>query len=413
MRSAQRFKAILVPLVCAGGFVLLAWGIGQFDWGSGLERASFLLAALAVAFGLTKHPKSTIPLPPDWRMPIALLAIPLLSFHAQYCYEHALHAPTGALNLIDIGATTARASKLLISGDNPYCSDIDPHPDFKWGSFTFNGYKYGPVMPLVYMPLVARLGDSGILMTNLVLHVLVAAMTWLVAARVASPVHGAFAMVLYLCIPLLPSELFLKGVTDLAALLPLLMCLALGEQRSFLMGALTGISISTKLLPGAILAPLLIPNSSIGRLRYSIGVLSGLIPLAVASSVSPSEVVSNLVLFNLFRPSDSTSWLHTHPPSVSTACRIVFFASLLYLYFITWTRQVSLLERIRYALLAILMLLLSSPICHRNYQLWWLPMFAILVTVACSATEGSILGSAETTISIEGCSKPTSRGYKR
>jgi hypothetical protein len=76
---------------------------------------------------------------------------------------------------------------------------------------------------------------------------------------------------------------------------------------------------------------------------------------------------------------DSTSWLETMPPAAATAASLVFAATLLAAAVYVWRRDPPLTARAALAAMLGIAAILAGPGAHHNYQLWWLPFYALLL----------------------------------
>src|SRR5437763_9834165 len=175
-------------------------------------------------------------------------------------------------DLIDIAQTTLAAGTAVLAGKNPYSIPIDVNPAYP----EYDGYKYLPLMFLTYLPLTSAIDATGIRLTNLSLDLTTAALVGWLARRQCGFVCGILAATLYLMLPMLPRDLYMNGVTDLAAMVPVLIAMALYQDRPALAGAMVGLSVSAKILPGILFFVCWFPR--MGRSRYAVGLLLGLIP---------------------------------------------------------------------------------------------------------------------------------------
>jgi hypothetical protein len=353
--------------------------IQTFNWGSGIPKAIVMLLVLAAApFMLIAARRSAPPSPGLTRGATAALwialALAILYFAARAIAPH----------IIDIGATTLAAGQALLHGQNPYALPIDTGPE----SAGFTGYKYLPLMIIDYLPLGAPFGQRGVLITNLMMLL---AGLWLMQ-RIARTKLAPLAL---LMLPLPAEQIFAKGATDLAAALPLLGALALTQntnsgRRSFWCGVCIGLSIATKLLPGAAMLPALIPARR--RDLFAAGIVVGLLPVLPFVIAGPQDFWGNIVLFNLTRLPDSTSWLQAMPASVASAVHLLFAAAILAAAVYAWRRSPPVLTRAALAAMLGIAAILAGPGAHHNYQLWWLPFYALALalTLAPSARVGYI-----------------------
>ena len=364
-------------------FACYTYLLGVFDWDYGVERALLLLLALLTcSLLLLQHRRPLLLVTSTrWKQGLVLAGCGLL-LTVQVLYL-AWHYPNA--QLIDIATTTRAAGETLLAGNNPYTEPVDPRPESQQSGESLDGYKYGPLMALLYLPLSAPLGLQGIQLTNLLVQLAVAGAAAALAVRLAGTTAGLFALFLYLSIPFAPSELFKQGVTDLAAVLPLLVAFLMLEGGPLAAGLLVGMSISTKLLPGGLFAILCLPAT--GRVRYLTGLVLGLVPLGVVTALAPAAMVSNQIVFNMIRAPDATSWLQGMPELVSQLARLVFLGVMLAALVYVWHRPPALHDRMVLTVVCLLVLLLSGTICHRNYLLWWLPFFAVLLASAALTRE--------------------------
>jgi hypothetical protein len=297
-------------------------------------------------------------------------ALNLVYFAARVIHPH----------IIDIGTTTLAAGQAVLHGQNPYALPIDTGPQ----SAGFTGYKYLPMMIIDYLPLGAPFGQRGVQITNLLTLL---GILWLMK-RIAGTKLAPLAL---LMLPLLAEQIFAKGATDLAAVLPLLGALALAQRTnsgrsSFWCGLCVGLSIATKLLPGVAMLPALIP--AIRRDLFAAGVLVGLLPLLPFLVAGPQEFWGNIVLFNLARLPDSTSWLQAMPPAVATATHLVLAAAMVAAAVSVWRHPPPIITRAALAAMLGIAAILAGPGAHHNYQLWWMPFYALALALALAPNGG-------------------------
>ena len=292
----------LLPLAA---FLALVALVDLADWNEGPTRAAGLaLAAAGLAWLWQTAPVRPVA---ARRWLGAALAMALLRAAVS------LTAPERSGSPNDIGWTTVRAVEVRAAGRSPYASLVDPQrdlprrePGFGW----FVGYKYGPVVPAYYRAFLQRFGvPLGLYLGNALLLALAAALVAILAGQVGGA-RAALAAVTALLWPELGRhELFQQGVNDL---LPTVLGLAAlfvatqpGRAASAFSGALLGLSLAAKPLPGALLL-LLLPGAVAAVAPFAAGVALGLLPYLPDLLATPRELVANLVLFNLARPGDST-----------------------------------------------------------------------------------------------------------
>jgi hypothetical protein len=140
--------------------------------------------------------------------------------------------------------------------------------------------------------------------------------------------------------------------------------------------------MAAKLLPGALLLPCGFPAAGRARLHFAAGVALGLLPALPFLLWSPGAFIGNIVLFNLWRPADSTSWLFDAPPPVVISAHTAAGAALIAVALYVWRRPPSLARRAALSAMLMLLALLTGPSAHHNYQLWWLPLVSALLGAA-------------------------------
>jgi len=351
-------------------FWVVTYLVEIFDFGQGFNRALVLLAILFAIPALVRVAPNNFrfPTPRRARFLLAFLIIVFLTWHILMFYQNFLQP-----NLIDIATTTLEAGQVMLAGKNPYTIPLDPQ---------HGPYVYGPLMIVVFLPLGQMWGASGVVATNLLLDMVASILTFLLGSRSGKSSGGLYSALLYLITPFVTLEIFTMGSTDLAAVVPLLAALLLIERRKGLTGLCVGLSISAKLAPGAFLALCCLPKSS--RRRYIGGMIIGLLPTVAFFAMSPLSFVSNVILFPATRGIDSTSWMYglTWSPEYRLVTPIVLLITLLIVGVYVWFRDASLRQRCGMAVACVVVAMLSGPVMHRNYQLWWLSFFALVVAAA-------------------------------
>lgn len=355
--------------------------------GAGLVGLLLAVAGFASVLLAVKAGRSAESLRPEltrrsWLIALALL----LSVQAAYGGLQMRKA-----RIIDIGTTTLDAGAVMAMGGNPYRAEIDRQApaliasgpaDLDPGHADpdrFAGYKYLPVMAAAYMPLGLPFGARGLILTNLVLTALLLAGIHRLLREAGSEEGASWAVLFFASLPLPMFQLYAKGVTDLVPVIPALFALPLTARRPGVAGVLLGLSVAAKLMPALLLLPLFLPAGASARWRYLFGGMAGLLPVLPYILDAPQAFADNVLIFNLVRPVDPTSWLHGQPDWLRHLAQAGFGISWLATVILFQVRPAGLLTRCAAACLAILGLLLAGPAIHQNYMLWWLPFFAVLV----------------------------------
>ena len=374
---------------------LLAFGLHTFDWGYGVVRALLLLAVAAIAFtGLwwSRREEARPPNRPPRPGLVVIVVLLTLSHPALMAARHVSGHPGG---LSDLGTTTLAAAHSLERGENPYAAPIDSVAAAALGP-AYSGYKYLPVTPLLYAPLGLPLGEVGILLTNLALDAVVVVLVFLAARRLGGGEAGLVAAAIYLSLPEI-APLLAGGVTELAAVTPLLASLLLVDRRPGISGLLVGLSLSCKPLPALAALPACLPQR--GRVAFGLGVAIGLTPTVLAFVAGPRAFFDNIVAFNFVRPTDSTSWMAGLPPTAHVIAQLAFGAVWLALAAVALRSTNAPGMRFPLVVLLVTAVLLAGPAIHQNYDLWWAPFIAVATALGVAredrraASPSSILSS--------------------
>lgn len=280
------------------------------------------------------------------------------------------HLPYPDLN--DIGQTTLDAIAAVMQGRNPYAEAID----FNTPDPAFPGYKYPPAMMAVYFPLGATLGVAGVRATNLVLDLATAALVVALARRHGLAGAGVAAASLYLLMPIVAADIFQRGVTDLAAVVPMLLALWLAPRHAGWAGLSAGLAVSMKLFPGVLAVLCCVPAQ--GRRRYAAGVAAGLLPMAAGVAWDPVPFLRSIFLFNLVRPANASSIAAALPGAGAWVLKLGSAAVLAGVAALMWWRRPGTAARCAAVVVATVAVLAAGPVVHNNYMIWWLPAFAVV-----------------------------------
>jgi hypothetical protein len=359
-----------VKLGAVAAFWLAVGLVQLFNWEQGIAKALVMLfLLLAAPFVIAAARKTPTPLPPRLQRAVAIATGVLLALDIAYFGVRIIQP-----HLIDVSLTTLAAVDALLHGQNPYVLPLDTGPE----AAGFTGYKYLPVMIVAYLPLGALLGQRGVLLTNLVLLL---ACLWLMK-RLA---RSNLAPLLFLMLPIMVQQIFAKGATDLVTVVPLLLAFAVSERSSFLAGLCVGLSIAAKPVPGGLFLACLVPPAK--RWHYAAGVAVGLSPVLPFLVVSPQNLLANTVLFNLSRIPDATSWLYNASTAAIGAAHLVLIALFLGAGVYVWRRAPPLATRCGLGAMLTIAAILAGPGAHHNYQLWWLPFYGVMLSLALMPNE--------------------------
>ncbi len=379
--------AAIVPVIAV--FLVarrLVMSIEDASWGAGAARARYSLGLLLFAGVLTLIAESRYRLR-DVRArrlgAVAVLVVCCAGFPAVLEQVGVVRGRFASPHLIDIPITTMAAARAMAAGKNPYAVPVDRRAESGEQGRNYDGFKYMPLMAVAYAPAALANSERGVILINACLHVLTAVLVFLIARLLGGDLAGAFAVLFYMWTRMLVRQLFGPGVTDLAAVVPLLAAFLASEAYPLASGLLVGVSVSTKILPALALVPFFAPavnplRDSRGA-RFWIGFACGCLPALAYFAWSPADFLSNAVFFSLFRPVDSTSWLDGHPAAWRQGSAAVLFFVLAGGMLFRWIRRPAPRGRALLILAMIVAMTLLGPVNHGNYQLWWIPWMAAVL----------------------------------
>src|SRR5258708_28684830 len=105
------------------------------------------------------------------------------------------------------------------------------------------------MMIMVYAPLCLAFGMRGIIVTNILLQAMTAAVIRSIAAVSGGRLARLAAAMLYLSLPFVAHQIFTRGGTDLASVLMLPPALRYADEPPVGAGVMGGVAIATKLVP--------------------------------------------------------------------------------------------------------------------------------------------------------------------
>jgi hypothetical protein len=381
-----RIPALVLIVVL---LVSARWVVGAIEdasWNAGAARARLSFSLLVATAALTavsarwSRTRSTS----RQRLGVTgIVFVGVVCAPTLYLQAELLATRLRSPHLNDIPLTTMAAARAMAAGGNPYHEAVDPRTESGAQGRNYDGFKYMPLMAVTYAPAALMNSHRGVILINTVLHGLMAALVFLVARSLGGEVAGALGLIFYLWIRMVPRQLFGPGVTDLAAIIPLVAAWWFAARRPLLGGLLLGISVSMKLVPALALAPVIAPAAVPWRRadcrRFWLGLACGSLPTLFYFLWSPADFASNVFLFNLMRPVDSTSWLYEHPERWRQVAAGALVAVVAAGGAVRWLLRPAPRGQIMLALAVTVGLTLLGPANHGNYQLWWLPWFSIVL----------------------------------
>ena len=458
-RGTLRRAARWLGLACAE---LLLLGAGPclllladyFTYGAGVPRFATLVALfalVAVASSGRIRLRSVLASGPGR---LLLIAGALYAFGlAGTQFLHDVQHPEPCWT--DMGRPSVCAGEMLLAGTNPWatcarkppahapepsesmrwCLTLGGCPDYKGGGeysakrwkhhgpgFEFmDGYKYGPLMALLYLPATHLRQEGGIAVVNFAFWLGLSALAMLLARAVYPRIAGsATRALLVLMLPavlpayrVLPTikfdaldrhyvlappmrAAFVRALTLMCSndFIPvfflLVACWFALHRRSWLAGIQLGLSLATKQLPGLLLLLPLVRVRGIDgkRLAFAALLTAGVFYYPWFAG-APREMIANLILFGFVRPTNSSSIRRFLPHDLEalvSLAQLGLSALLITRFMRGEQRDVRALLRSA-ALLAIGFVALNKVV-HGNYFLWIQPLLALVMAGAPFAERG-------------------------
>ena len=422
-------SSVIVVLVWISAIVGLLQLFWWYDWEQGKVRGVVLLVLMAwVSWPLIVWGSVVLTIPRSRPLTsgVLLLCAFGLASHVVTGIKSALLTRKTRYILMDQGQNSYRAIRLLRRGVNPYGQRtmLDMveyelkvrtyglgHPEVKYiadplqaqekfwrtldpaqmtlvfptidktadpriqRDFSSLGYKYGPVLLVAYYPFVFVFDQAGIFVAHVMWLLVLVVVLW------HCNIHWLRGRWLLLGIPFavlfipphLRHNVLFCSASDLIPITLAMIAMDLLQHRKFEWGAFVlGLSAVAKLLPAVLFAPLLLAAGSLRPMALFFGVvLSCFLPFVLWDATG---VWNNIVLFNLVRPTDSTSLMHYLVPGLGLAVIFMAGGSLLGLLMFLNRHHWPPLGQWHYLVVVLILACLCGKIFHNNYLVWLLPV---------------------------------------
>lgn len=318
----------------------------------------------------------------DWALAGLALSVPLLNLAS------GLLVP----KLSDVATTTIDAVHILLQGHNPYAAALDPYGAINAHDPAFGGYKYLPLMIAVYLPFVVLFGAMGVLWANVLLVGALCVVIWGWISRNTTGPSGAsdvrpLAIALLLATPELAETTLAMGYNDVVGSLLVLAAFLVRGRSALLAGLLVGCSLSMKLMPGLVAAAVVFPPDR--WKAYGTGMAVGMLPTVLFLAWDPAAFIRNILLFNLVRSPDPTSWRMFAPAALGSVAALgaltFWLGASAWLALHSWRGKVVAVfgwgepyTRLILFIVATLLLIMSGSTAHDDYMIWWMPAVILI-----------------------------------
>jgi len=442
-RRAAAWALLLLQLAA---LVLFGRFLQDHDWEWGRARCA-LLAALALATILGRSPARIAAGSRVLQVLLAIAALIALGVNARTGIETIVHAAKTSEIRLDQGQNTLRAARLLLRGEDPYARgqllDLEayitrfsqraevgllpgaPPPEVRplaerwWQTLdpgarerllpepvppsaaanrerALYGYKYGPILFLVTAPLQALCGPAAVPLLQLILWCAWMALLGL-ALRAAGVGAGgiALALVAIALEPNVAANALYQSASDVWPLAFMAgAVLAWLRGRPVALGLCAAAAVGCKVLPSALLAPLLFMKAPREGAAFSwaapLAALAGVLVLFVPFALwDPLGLWADLVLWPSAMRPDNTHWSFYASETVRAAARVALLTALAAAaVWLLRSQPRSAAVCFRWLAAASAAAILAGVAFHNNYAPWF-------TTWAACAAVASAFGSSE------------------
>lgn len=369
---------LLSPLIVLGLFDYVFRLLHTYEWGQPFARLICFSALFAGVIYLTR-PRKDLFLP-RYVYVIEFLAcggllLSMLWSLGLRSYSHLWNPPD-----VDIGAITQEAAKLLFTQfQNPYQSPLNvlPEPGYE-------GFKYGPIMILGYLP-SAFFPQSGYkMMSALYLLLSLACLGYLSWQRGVVLARNLATVVFVITLALIPErvghELFVIGVNDiLPVFLLLLSVVFLKRNNDFWAGLLAGLSFSAKFSPALFFIALLVRKEFRGN--FFLGVGAGLLPNLFFLAWDYRSFLRSGFLFNAVKGYDSTSLYSITPKPLHFVFSLIQLGACVGFFARNFYKRLELMELTTSFILLLTIIEAFYRQVHGNHLIWFIPFLALIFGV--------------------------------
>ncbi len=346
-----------------------------FDW-NGLQRGAVLAAYIALMAFFYRKKQDKQMLPSYFKKTIYILLILAFLFNISYNlwfyqdYHDEKYLYEGKANVLS-------AEYFFKSHLNPYEQKVDLSGEID----IFSGYKYMPLMFLLYSPFTLLFGKIGVLYLNIIIYIAFLIVSYfLIKKAYKNDVYTQAKYILFfLSCYVITFEVFYRGVNDLIPAFLVLCSLTLFfYKKEIPAGIFLGLSLAAKPFPGVFLFFLFLLNK-----RFRLGLYSIIVS---AVFILPFALWNfwvfflNTIYFNVLRNANPSSIYYFMPDFIKSIWIFLLLGIMVFICYKWLKSKRSEFDLLYYFTLISTVFLLMNKVTHRNYLIWVLP-FILLVLV--------------------------------
>jgi len=357
----------IILMICS--FYLLFF----FDW-NGLQRGAVLVFYIAI-MALFYRKREYKDVPSYFKKTLYILII--LAFLLNIAYNIWFYQD----HLKDAYLYEGRAN--VLSAEYFFKSHLNPYEektDLSGEIDIFSGYKYMPLMFILYSPFTLLFGKMAVLYLNIFVYIGVLIVSYFLIKKVYGDnnyMQAKFILFFFSCY-VITFEVFYRGVNDLIPPFFVLCSMTLFfYKKENLAGIFLGLSIATKPFPGVFLFLLFLLDKRFRLILYSIITsLLFIIPFVLWNFWA---FFLNTIYFNILRHANQSSIYYFMPDLIKGIWIFLLLGIIGFLCYKWIKSKKSEFGLLYYFTLISTVFLLMNKVTHRNYLIWILPFILLIL----------------------------------
>lgn len=364
------FEGVFIVLIIFSFYLLFF-----FDW-NGIQRGAVLAVYIALMAFFYRKKQSKAEIPAYFKKIAYFLVIAGFLLNITYnfwFYEDNLTEKY----LYEGRANVLSAEYFFKQHLNPYSTQVDLSGEID----VFSGYKYMPLMFLLYSPFTLLFGKIGVLYLNILVYIGFLVIAYFLIKKIYRNDRYSQAkyLLFFLSCYVITFEVFYRGVNDLIPAFFVLCSLTLFfYKKESLTGIFLGLSIATKPFPGVFLFLLFLLKKEFRLVIYSLIIPAVLIVPFVLWNFWAFFL--NTIYFNVLRNANPSSVYYFMPEVVKFAWFFLLVLIICFLCYKWLNSKQSEFDLLYYFTLLSTVFLLMNKVTHRNYLIWVLPFILIMLS---------------------------------